>query len=261
MTGDIHGDGAAPKMRHLRCVGGEVSDADTLIICGDVACLWSTRPEHLPAISAHDAGVVAGLMSLPWRVLFVDGNHDAHPTLQVIPRRRMYGGEVGVVVGESARHRGVYHLRRGEVYDIPDGEGSSVRVFAMGGANSVDRHLRTEGVDWWPSEVPSELQIMHGEGSLRAAGWEVDYVITHEASRAARRRAHRNGLLPTPPHEDRLMAWLDGVEERLSFRRWYMGHYHRDLDLDERHTILYHRLVRIGDPVAGDAGGVERTLR
>ena len=30
-----------------------------------------------------------------------------------------------------------------------------------------------------------------------------------------------------------------------------MGHYHRDLDLDERHTILYHRLVRIGEAASG----------
>ena len=248
MTGDIHGDGFSPQRRFAESVGGEVTDADTLIICGDVACLWSTRPEALPTLSDHDAAVVKGLTSLPWRVLYVDGNHDAHPTLQAIPRRSIFGGEVGVVLEEYAWHRGVYHLRRGEVYDVPDGEGSTVRLFAMGGANSVDRQWRTEGVDWWPDEVPDELQIMRGEGRLRSVGWEVDYVVTHEASRMARRRARDEGLLPTPPHEDRLMAWLDRVEQRLTFRRWYMGHYHRDLDLDDRHTILYHRLVRIGDP-------------
>ena len=248
VTGDIHGGGLAPRDRCLQSSIGPVCDTDTLVICGDVACLWTTRPADLPTLSPHDVGVVAGLTSLPWRVLFVDGNHDAHPTLEAIPRKRLFGGEVGIVREEDARHRGVYHLRRGEVYDIPDGEGASARVFAMGGANSVDRQRRTEGVDWWPSEVPSALQIMHGEGRLRNLGWEVDYVITHEASRMARRRARSEGLLPTPPHEDRLMAWLDSVEERLSFRRWYMGHYHRDLDLDERHTILYHRLVRIGEP-------------
>ena len=251
VTGDIHGRGLAPRERLQRAAVDEVSDAGTLIICGDVACMWSTRPADLPGLSAHDAAVVAGLAALPWRVLFVDGNHDAHPTLRAIPRSELCGGEVGIVREEDGRHRGVYHLRRGEVYDIPDGEGPSVRVFAMGGANSVDRERRTAGVDWWPEEVPSMLEIMHAEGRLRSAGWEVDYVVTHEASRAARRRARREGLLPTPPHEDRLMAWFDRVEDRLSFRRWYMGHYHRDLDLDERHTILYHRLVRIGEAAGG----------
>jgi hypothetical protein len=40
---------------------------------------------------------------------------------------------------------------RGEVYNI---EGNS--IFVMGGGYSLDKDFRTEGVSWWPQEMPSE---------------------------------------------------------------------------------------------------------
>ena len=39
VTGDIHGRGLAPRERLQRAAVDEVSDAGTLIICGDVACM------------------------------------------------------------------------------------------------------------------------------------------------------------------------------------------------------------------------------
>ena len=66
-------------------------------------------------------------------------------------------------------------------------------------------------------------------------------------------------LWPSPgwerPETDRLTDFLDELEDRLSFRRWYYGHFHRDSNPDGRHTVLYDRIVRLGDPVLpwGDA--------
>lgn len=32
---------------------------------------------------------------------------------------------------------------------------------------------------------------------------------------------------------------------------WYFGHFHRDRDLDDAHTVLYNEVVRLGDGVFG----------
>ena len=33
----------------------------------------------------------------------------------------------------------------------------------------------------------------------------------------------------------------------MDYKRWYYGHFHRDANPAERHTVLYDRIVRLGD--------------
>lgn len=47
---------------------------------------------------------------------------------------------------------------------------------ALGGAPSVNRHLLTEGVDWWPSEVIGEAHVQS-----TVAGGAADVMLTHDS--------------------------------------------------------------------------------
>lgn len=40
--------------------------------------------------------------------------------------------------------------------------------------------------------------------------------------------------------------FLDELEDRLSYKRWYYGHFHRDMDVDEKHVVLYDNIVALG---------------
>ena len=42
---------------------------------------------------------------------------------------------------------------------IPDGEVLYDKIYCLGGAVSVDRHFRTEGLDWWPDEELSTSRL------------------------------------------------------------------------------------------------------
>lgn len=57
-------------------------------------------------------------------------------------------------------------------------------------------------------------------------------------------------LFPAPncenPETDRLTDFLDELEDRLSYKRWYYGHFHRDMDADEKHVVLYDDIVALG---------------
>ena len=35
----------------------------------------------------------------------------------------------------------------------------------------------------------------------------------------------------------------DEIEEKIRYKHWYFGHFHRDIELDEKHTGVYHRLL------------------
>lgn len=49
--------------------------------------------------------------------------------------------------------------------------------------------------------------------------------------------------------DERLTRFLDEVDWRLDYKRWYYGHFHKDIDVDEKHTLLFERIVPIGEGV------------
>ena len=45
---------------------------------------------------------------------------------------------------------------------------------------------------------------------------------------------------------DRLTDYLQEVEERLQYKKWFFGHYHDNRKVTEKHVMLYEQIVRIG---------------
>lgn len=117
----------------------------------------------------------------------------------------------------------------------------------MGGATSVDQAWRTPQINWWPQELPDERHFETARTQLDVCDWQVDYVITHACANSLLPKA----LYPNPgweyPQRDRLTDFLDELEGKLDYKRWYFGHMHCDRDCDERHTLLYHEIVQLGD--------------
>lgn len=125
------------------------------------------------------------------------------------------------------------------------------RIFTLGGAASIDRAYRTPYVDWWPHEVPIEQDFDQARANLDAVGWKVDYAITHTCpKRLMERTLHPSLPIPGLPDEQ-LTRFLDEVDAHLDFKHWYYGHFHGDRDIDERHTLLFERIVPIGAGVDG----------
>lgn len=69
----------------------------------------------------------------------------------------------------------------------------------------------------------------------------MDYVLTHCASSEI-----QNILDRGPGHilqTDILTDYLQELEEKLQYKHWYFGHYHMDMDVDEKHSLLYQAIV------------------
>lgn len=130
---------------------------------------------------------------------------------------------------------------RSEVYEI-DG----TRIFTLGGAASIDRAYRIPYATWWPQEIPTERNFDEARANLSARGWKVDYVVTHTCPWSIL----ASTLFPATPTpglgDEALTAFLDEVDRKLDLKRWYYGHFHRDRDVDARHTALFERIVPLG---------------
>ena len=70
------------------------------------------------------------------------------------------------------------HLMRGQIFKI-DG----LKFFTFGGAYSIDKMSRAEGISWFPEEIPSREEYEEGWKNLEKEDFQVDYILTHTAPR------------------------------------------------------------------------------
>lgn len=169
------------------------------------------------------------LEKTPWTNLLIDGNHDPLPDYYNAPIEPMFDGHVRVISDN------VYYLQRGEVYVI-DGK----KIFVMGGAFSIDRRWRYEGMSWWPEEVPSEVEFRHAESRLDYYDWNIDIVLTHTCPLCC------IDLFGFPVHPNTL--YYDETWDRLETlflrmnpkpKSWFFGHWHRDAVRQHLGTTFY----------------------
>jgi predicted phosphodiesterase len=93
--------------------------------------------------------------------LFItDGNHEDFDFLYSFPVER----------GLRRLRPYVFHLPRGTRWVW-----GGVRFGALGGATSVDKKMRTPGVDWWPQEALTAEDV-----AAFLAGGEVDVAVCHD---------------------------------------------------------------------------------
>lgn len=171
-------------------------------------------------------------------MLFIDGNYENFDKLSRFPVETWCGGKVHKI------RETVIHLMRGEVYCI---EGNT--VFVMGGGYSIDKYRRAEGVSWWPQEMPSEEEYHSALVNLDKVGNNIDYIITHTAPSETvyylstlRSLGVKNDVV----QEQSLTSFLDEIRRKVTYKHWYFGHFHVDLEsiwnsgeIKQRYSVVF----------------------
>ncbi len=230
ITGDIHASYDISKLNSSNFDTTALTKQDVVIICGDFGLVWNNTPSEQYWLRWLDAK--------PFTTLFIDGNHEGFAALDALPTETWNGGKVHRA-GES-----IYHLMRGELYTY---EGTT--LFAMGGAASsaYDRTHRTEGIGWFPEEVPSEEERKHALETLEAANWSCDIVLTHCAPTSCAEGISQATNRLTLHPMDEYTNWLDEIRKRLTYKHWFCGHYHVDAKIAADTTALYNKIVKLCD--------------
>src|SRR5574344_881800 len=109
----------------------------------------------------------------------------------------------------------------------------------MGGAESVDKDRRIEGVSWWKEELPNCEEMKHGLKNLEKHNWEVDYIITHTCPVSIQSQLIRSTM------DNSLEKYLEEIYKKVKFKKWYFGHYHIDLVMDDNFIALYDNIIEV----------------
>lgn len=223
IAGDIHGTIDVGKIIRFFSdphLADALTKQDYLILLGDTSVCWDD--------GKADAEVKRILRSLPVTTLFIDGNHDNHQLLAEYPVLAWNGGHVHEIEPD------ILHLMRGEVFTI---EGKT--FFTFGGAYSIDKHTRIEGVSWWPEELPSAKEYARGWANLRENGYAVDVILTHTAPQFV---VDALGM-ECVDEEEALQNYLQEVAENVTYDAWYCGHFHEDAEVDGQIRVLMEDIV------------------
>ena len=208
LTGDTHG-----SYRHVRRFVAEhdLGPADVLICLGDTGFDYFN--------DERDAQIKDKADRMGITLLCSRGNHDRNPaslpSYHLIPWR---GGEVYC----DDRWPSILFARDGSVFDL-DGRAT----VAIGGAYSVDKAYRlAKGYAWFPDEQLT-LDEMHAvEQALAARDWRVDTVLSHTCPAAFVPQEALLAGVDQSTVDTAMEDWLQTIEDRLDYRRWYCGHFH-----------------------------------
>lgn len=243
ITGDCHG-----SMERFDQIRFEPNSK--VIVLGDFGAIFFNDRMTQP-IEEIEKPILKYLSGLDCEILFIDGNHDNIDRLKDLPEVYRYGNKVGEVA------HNVFYLKRGNVYTI---EGKT--FMCMGGATSIDRGIRTEGVNWWKDENPNSGEWFKLYSELTRYNNKVDYVLTHTPPAHIVTPILKYEYMTTyhtPEYmiEDGIInkvncptaRTLDIVSSKIDFNIWFFGHMHKNITFKEypKYVGLYKRILRLED--------------
>ena len=210
---------------------------DVVIVAGDFGYI-------------HDApkrvALLDQLAALPFELCFVDGNHENFDLLYTFPVEQWCGGRV---------HRirdNIRHLMRGEIFRI---QGRT--IFTFGGAGSIDRSGRIEGLSWWPQEIPTQEEYDTANRHLELQGADVDYIICHTCPNFL--YPYMGVQMDSNAGDEFLIEFLAEVamhSPAKNFSQFLYGHWHMDKAFwGGRYRALLDDLVELPLVEKDDASG------
>ncbi len=219
ITGDTHGEKERLSPAKLRAL----KSGDTLIVCGDFGFLWDGDKQ--------EERFLKQLGKRKYNICFIDGTHENFNLLKNYEVSEFCGGKAQKIYGN------LYHLMRGQVFHI-DG----MSIFTMGGGESPDIDIRTEGDSWSRDEIPTREELLEGAHALAKENYKVDLVVTHEPPLRIK------GFLQLKDYDSlrvtALNAYFEELSDSCTFKKWYFGSMHMDKHISSTHTAVFRNVLR-----------------
>jgi hypothetical protein len=135
------------------------------------------------------------------------GNHDNWEQWSHLSKGRRNSDLIELAPGCWFAQRGSVHMLEG------------IKHLFLGGAESIDKHHRVQGQDWWPEETPSYAEFSQFADALERDKPEV--VVTHDAPMSVKIAKINRDKNPTPINLSNIIKLSTHKPSR-----WYFGHHH-----------------------------------
>lgn len=224
ITGDTHGD-----FRDLQFMieSDKISLDDTVVILGDAGFNFygNNHGDKDKKKRMNKYGVT---------ILSIHGNHEMRPS--TIPSYEIKEWRDGQIYYEPEFPNLLFAID-GEVYDF-DGD----KAIVIGGAYSVDKFYRLarnpDDPKWWSDEQPSDEIKQRVANKLNGMDWKVDLVLSHTCPKKYIPTEMFLPGLDQSTVDDSTEQWLDEIENRLDYRKWFCGHWHTDKTVDKMRFVF-----------------------
>ena len=209
ITGDTH-----RNFERLHNI--ENNSENMLIILGDAGINYF--------LDYRDESLKEKLSKYKFKIFSIQGNHEERPeNIESYKELNMFGGKVFV----EDKFPNLIFAKNGELYCF-----NNQQVLVIGGAYSIDKYYRViHGYNWFKDEQLTEDEK---ENILnKYSGKHVDIVLSHTCPRKYEpKEVFLEGInqsLVDKSMED----FLDRVEEKIDYDKWYCGHYHTEKEIDK----------------------------
>lgn len=171
------------------------------------------------------------LQKIPMTLFCIHGNHDRRPQNIASYHEKKFMD--GTVFFEKEFPRLLF-AKDGEIFNF-----DNRKTLAIGGAYSIDKDYRLKkGYHWFEDEQPSRHIKERTERVLENNDWNIDTVLSHtcplkfEPIEAFFESVNQNTV------DKSTEKWLDKIENKLTYHKWYCGHFHIDKSI-ERIRFVY----------------------
>lgn len=220
ITGDTHGEFG--RFRRF-CQIADPATTDIMIILGDAGFNY--------AGNMYDEERKAYMNSIGMTVFSIHGNHEMRPTdVPGYKTKQFHGGTVWY----EDKYPNLLFAKDGEIYRF--GEYDCV---VIGGAYSVDKYWRLrDGRKWFANEQPSDEIKAYVEAQLETRDNKIDIVLSHTCPLKYEPREVFLPGLNQSTVDSSTEKWLDAIEAKLDYKKWYCGHFHTSKRID-RFQFMY----------------------
>lgn len=219
LTGDVHYPIDKEKL-FLASEVGLISSKDVLLVTGDFGVVWESL--------GHTLDMLDEIKTLPYTILWIDGNHEHFPLIESFPVVSRYDNICHKLADNC------YHLCRGNIYTI---EGHS--FLALGGAMSTDRYTRTKGIDWFPEEE-LDGDVVGKVLNKLYTDMRVDYVVSHDCPAHILEQIYRGKEIL----KSRTSDILSIIDAQIDCTKWFFGHHHINKSFcNDKYYCLYNTIV------------------
>lgn len=161
-------------------------------------------------------------------VYFCRGNHENHDILGLYPANEItslsFKIESDINFPES---KNIYFCSDGSILEL-----NNKKILFVGGANSIDKNLRVEGVSWWRQEVPSNLESCRIL-DIADRNRDINIIVSHTMPESLCEK-----IYPNPIDSDPTRKLLDRILEMIHPSLWVFGHFHSYLEMEHKDTMF-----------------------
>lgn len=200
------------------CSQYKTTKEDILIVLGDAGINYYGCKK--------DIELKNKLSKLDITLFCIHGNHEMRPesigTYKEVPFMN------GMVYRED-EFPNILFAKDGEVYNF-----NGLNTLVCGGAYSVDKNYRLlRGWRWFSDEQPSEEIKKRVEDRCELLDWNIDIVLTHTCPLKYEPTEWFISGLNQNEVDKSTEIWLDTIENKLNYKKWYCGHYHGNKKIDK----------------------------